>query len=43
MFDPTLARRWSRQYALIAPHPFYLALPAYGSRAHRCPGTARQR
>lgn len=22
LFDPTLARRWSRQYALIAPHPF---------------------
>lgn len=38
LFDPTLARRWSRQYALIAPHPFYLALPAYGSALIAAPG-----
>ncbi|MDS7875722.1 MULTISPECIES: DUF3142 domain-containing protein [Klebsiella] len=28
LFDPILAQRWSTQYALISPHPFYLALPA---------------
>lgn len=38
LFDPTPARRWSRQYALIAPHPFYLALPAYGSALLSSPG-----
>ncbi|WP_227852706.1 DUF3142 domain-containing protein [Klebsiella oxytoca] len=38
LFDPAQARRWSRQYALISPHPFYLALPAYGSALISAPG-----
>lgn len=38
LFDPTLAQRWSTQYALISPHPFYLALPAYGSALISSPG-----
>lgn len=38
LFDPTLALRWSRLYAQISAHPFYLALPAYGSALISAPG-----
>lgn len=38
LFDPALAQRWSTQYALVSPHPFYLALPAYGSALISSPG-----
>lgn len=38
LFDPALAQRWSRQYAQLSPHAFYLALPAYGSAAISSPG-----
>lgn len=31
LFDPRLAQRWIAQYAGIAAHPFWVALPAYGS------------
>lgn len=37
LFDPALAQRWSQQYSLIAPHRFYLALPAYGSALFSAP------
>lgn len=30
LFDGSLALRWVRQYARISPHPFRVALPAYG-------------
>ena len=38
LFDPVQALRWSGQYALISPHPYYLALPAYGSALVSTPG-----
>jgi len=32
LFSSESARAWAWAYAQIAPHPFYLALPAYGMR-----------
>ncbi len=32
LFDPERARRWVSHYARVAPHPFLVALPTYGSR-----------
>ncbi|MBT2338608.1 MULTISPECIES: DUF3142 domain-containing protein [Pseudomonas] len=30
LFDPNQARRWAERWSVVTPHPFYLALPAYG-------------
>ena len=32
LFDPQRALQWTRSYAERAPHPFWIALPAYGVR-----------
>ncbi|WP_308066095.1 DUF3142 domain-containing protein [Escherichia marmotae] len=31
LFDASLAQRWVKQYARQTTHPFFIALPAYGS------------
>lgn len=35
IFDPKLASRWLGAYAALAPHPFRVALPAYGLRVQK--------
>ncbi|WP_347902852.1 DUF3142 domain-containing protein [Pseudomonas purpurea] len=30
LFDPKQAKQWAERWSRITPHPYYLALPAYG-------------